>query len=491
MQNNKWVLRAPGVAPHVTCDLRLICLPPAGIGAFWVHGWEKILPSNIEVCSYYLFWQRSKHAKTSIHPTDASKALFSFFSSSDSLSLSQKKIPFPFPYLPTSINPQLCPVELPGRNSRIREKPFSNMSDLVNAIIEGLTPLLQDDNNTPYAFFGHSMGAWLAYAITKELERRQNKDSSIAREGGGEEREEDDSKEHTTTTTTTTTTSTTITGVPLPVAIYASANRSPTLCGVHHDVDPTALHQLPPNEFWPAFERRYGINPDLKDAAVRKFVLPMLKADFSVIETYQPLREGEEGVEVGEDGDANKEKAMMLMKLPASIRLVIFGGEDDTRYTGDQLQAWKEVCSSNGDDDDALQHEWGGVHWFSGSHHFYNQSREMLVQFIIDDLNHNCIDNNNNNRKEKGDLEDSVDFGGFGSPISSSTVVVENRTVEIESVMKGMATPSPFEMNRDDSKEREREEEEEEDRSRGRVKASDTVPRPKPGCVYLRRRWCF
>jgi surfactin synthase thioesterase subunit len=369
------------------------------------------------------------------------------------------------------------------------------MSDLVNAIIEGLTPLLQDDNNTPYAFFGHSMGAWLAYAITKELEHRQNKDSIIAGEGGGGGgRDEDDSKEHTTTTTTT--------SLPLPVAIYASANRSPTLCGVHHDVDPTALHQLPPNEFWPAFEKRYGINPDLKDAAVRKFVSPMLKADFSVIETYQPLIEGEEG---GENGDDNKEKTMMMMKLPASIRLVIFGGEDDTRYTGDQLQAWKEVCSSNGDNDDALQqHQWGGVHWFSGSHHFYNQSREMVVQFIIDDLNHNCINyynnsnnnNNNNNRKKEGDLEDSEDLGGFGSPISSSNVVVENKTVEIESVNKGMASPSPFEMNRDDSKgregeEEEEEEEEEEDRSRGRVKASDSVPRPKPGCVYLRRRWCF
>ena len=155
------------------------------------------------------------------------------------------------------------------------------MSDLVSAIIEGLRPaLLQDDTNTPYAFFGHSMGAWLAYAITKEIEKRQKKEREI---------DVDESKEEDDTTTTTTTITTTNASLPLPVAIYASGNRSPTLCGVHHDVDPIALHQLPPDEFWAAFEQRYGANPDLKDAAVKKFVLPVLKADFSVIETYQPL----------------------------------------------------------------------------------------------------------------------------------------------------------------------------------------------------------
>lgn len=182
-------------------------------------------------------------------------------------------------------------------------------------------------------------------------------------------------------------------------------------------------------------------------------MLAMLKADFSVIETYQPLGELE--------GDGKKEKTMM--KLPASIRLVVFGGEDDIRYTGEQLQAWKELCSSSD--------QWGGIHWFSGDHHFYNQnqSREMVVQCI----NHHLFS-----------FINSVDLGGFGSP------VVEDSTVDIESVNKGMASPSPFEMNRDND-DRKEEREEEEDRSGGRVKASASVPRPKLGCVYLRRRWCF
>ena len=48
-------------------------------------------------------------------------------------------------------------------------------------------------------------------------------------------------------------------GGPEPVKLYVSAARAPSLAAPEHDLDRTApqLHVLPPEDFWPAFERRY------------------------------------------------------------------------------------------------------------------------------------------------------------------------------------------------------------------------------------------
>jgi hypothetical protein len=39
--------------------------------------------------------------------------------------------------------------------------------------------------------------------------------------------------------------------------------RAAALCGAEHDLDTTRLHTLEADEFWQAFERRYGANPQL------------------------------------------------------------------------------------------------------------------------------------------------------------------------------------------------------------------------------------
>ena len=55
-------------------------------------------------------------------------------------------------------------------------------------------------------------------------------------------------------------------GMPLPAFLIVSGNRAPHLAGPQHDVDPTVMHALSYADFWPAFERRYGSNPDLVPA---------------------------------------------------------------------------------------------------------------------------------------------------------------------------------------------------------------------------------
>ena len=52
-------------------------------------------------------------------------------------------------------------------------------------------------------------------------------------------------------------------GGPLPLALYASANRSPALAGQANDVDPVQMHRLPAKEFWAHFEARYGASPEM------------------------------------------------------------------------------------------------------------------------------------------------------------------------------------------------------------------------------------
>src|SRR6202035_2395188 len=63
---------------------------------------------------------------------------------------------------------EVCPVQLPGRESRLREPPFVSAERLVLALADALHPHLA----LPFAFFGHSMGAMLSFELARELRRR-------------------------------------------------------------------------------------------------------------------------------------------------------------------------------------------------------------------------------------------------------------------------------------------------------------------------------
>ncbi|KAK3278687.1 hypothetical protein CYMTET_13394 [Cymbomonas tetramitiformis] len=127
-------------------------------------------------------------------------------------------------------------------------------------------------------------------------------------------------------------------------------------------VTPT-LSNLAEAEFWPAFERRYGCNPDLQKEAIKKFVYPTLKSDFSLLEGYQP-------------SDPS------FSPLPCD--LAACGAKGDSRYTPEQLQGWK-------------QHTAGKFTelWFEGkqeegywgtSHRFILDNPAKFQQFLSEDL---------------------------------------------------------------------------------------------------------
>ncbi|NVJ15823.1 type I polyketide synthase [Myxococcus sp. AM010] len=60
---------------------------------------------------------------------------------------------------------EVLPIQLPGRETRRDEPAFQRMAPLVSALVEALSPLL----DVPYAFYGHSFGAVLAYEVSARL----------------------------------------------------------------------------------------------------------------------------------------------------------------------------------------------------------------------------------------------------------------------------------------------------------------------------------
>lgn len=167
--------------PRPGAPLRLFCLPHAGGGASSFRPWADVLPAEVEV----------------------------------------------------------CPVQLPGREARMGEPAIDRMEPLVEALSEALRPF--DDE--PFALFGHSNGALIAFELARRLRRE-------GRHG--------------------------------PVHLFASGRRAP------HVPNPrrTVAH-LPDDEFL-AEMRELGGTPEevLAHPELMRILLPLLRADVRLNETY-------------------------------------------------------------------------------------------------------------------------------------------------------------------------------------------------------------
>lgn len=127
------------------------------------------------------------------------------------------------------------------------------MSALVIATVDAIAPMLADQK--PYCLFGHSLGAWIAFEVSREIERRGN--------------------------------------LPVPRKLYASANRSPSLGSIANPVDPeetrgVKLADLPEEEFWRHWEIRYGMHQAVAsgDPFFSNMFYKLLQADIRIAENY-------------------------------------------------------------------------------------------------------------------------------------------------------------------------------------------------------------
>ena len=218
---------------------------------------------------------------------------------------------------------EVMPVELPGRNSRQREPRYTCMKDLVRDLVDALLP---EFRRNPFCLLGHSLGAWIAYEVVHELWRRHE---------------------------------------PLPLKLYVSANRAPHLCHRSHDVHPVHLHQLNYEQFWEAFEVRYGSNKDLRSEGIRKYVYPMLKDDFTLLETYE--WRGFTTTANAVSGGAGSRG------LPVPIEA--FGAKGDTRYTKEQISGWREHTTVDFREK-----------WFEGPHRYIVDQPEEVRKHVAYDL---------------------------------------------------------------------------------------------------------
>jgi medium-chain acyl-[acyl-carrier-protein] hydrolase len=167
--------------PKAQASARLFCLPYAGGGASMFHSWPDLLPPEIEIRV----------------------------------------------------------IQLPGREKRFGERPFTRLWPLVQKLGAVLRPYL----DRPFAIFGHSMGGLLGFELARQLRRQRD---------------------------------------PSPKQLFISAHRAPQLPGPG-----PPIHKLPDSVFLMRLQAAYDLPPDvLDDAELVELYLPLLRADLAICETY-------------------------------------------------------------------------------------------------------------------------------------------------------------------------------------------------------------
>lgn len=134
---------------------------------------------------------------------------------------------------------EIWPIQLPGRENRIQERPYTKLSRLVPPAADALVPYL----DRPFAFLGHSMGALISFELTRELRRRCT---------------------------------------PLPSRLFLSGRAAPHL--VRRE---PPRHNLPHADFVKELQRLNGDHQEVPERSeLMQVMLPTIRADFSVCDTY-------------------------------------------------------------------------------------------------------------------------------------------------------------------------------------------------------------
>jgi len=65
---------------------------------------------------------------------------------------------------------EIVKICLPGRNHRLNEEPLTDWSKLLQELTNELLPLFKEQDEVPFAFYGHSLGALVAYELSLYLQ---------------------------------------------------------------------------------------------------------------------------------------------------------------------------------------------------------------------------------------------------------------------------------------------------------------------------------
>lgn len=208
---------------------------------------------------------------------------------------------------PQHLSPDLeiYTAQLPGRGRRMREPPETNLLALVEQLAHAIWPHL----DRPFAFFGHSMGALIGFELARRLRREKGTE---------------------------------------PARLFVSGRRAPQIAG-----DDDVTYNLPAEELMSELRRLNGTPAEvLEHPELMELMLPLLRADFEMVETYTYLPEP-----------------------PLACPISAYGGARDSEVKPEDLRAWREQTTG----DFALS-------MFTGDHFFIHQEEPQLLQTIDREL---------------------------------------------------------------------------------------------------------
>jgi surfactin synthase thioesterase subunit len=198
---------------------------------------------------------------------------------------------------------ELVIVQLPGRGARLTEAAHQSMEEVINELMQHQEFM----TSKPFAFFGHSLGCRVSYALASEF---------------------------------------LLQGLPIPLILFASASRAP-----HLSSKKCPVHALPCDELIEELRKLKGTPREvLENQELMELMLPLLRADFKVAETYIA--------------------APNILPLPIHI----FNGVDD-EICDTEVAAWQELTEHSID-----------ISEFQGGHFFIHQFSNEIVKLINNSL---------------------------------------------------------------------------------------------------------
>jgi medium-chain acyl-[acyl-carrier-protein] hydrolase len=200
---------------------------------------------------------------------------------------------------------EVCSIQLPGREDRLMDPLFTSLTALVETLVAVFTAFL----DKPFSFFGHSLGALIAFELACELRRQQGLN---------------------------------------PGYLFVSG------CAAPHIEDPDPPISGLSDVMFIEELRRLNGTPDvvLQNTALMELLLPMLRADFALYETYHYT-------------------ADMRLSCPISA----FGGLDDRQISIDHIAQWSEYSL-----------EQFTIRMFPGDHFFVHSAQRSVLDAIASDL---------------------------------------------------------------------------------------------------------
>lgn len=200
---------------------------------------------------------------------------------------------------------EVCAVQLPGRDSRMRERSYTRMKNLAEDAGQALSPFM----DRPFVFFGHSLGALIAFELTRFLRRE---------------------------------------GASVPLKLLLSGRDAPQIVRAEK-----RTYVLPEAELKEELRRLNGTPKGVLDnAELLRLMLPFIRADFEVNETYAYVEEP-----------------------PLDRPFTVLGGLGDAETTRESLEAWGLHTNAT-----------FRIHMLPGDHFFIQTDEARTLEIISREL---------------------------------------------------------------------------------------------------------